>query len=236
MADDLDPTANTTIRRKPERGRSDRATVHAILDEAFVAHVGIAVDGQPFVLPMACGRDGDRLVLHGSVASRLLRALDHGLPVCVTVTLVDGLVLAHAHRNHSLNYRSVVVLGAATRLRGDAAKTALERIVEHIVPGRAREARPATDQDLRDTMVLTVPIEEASAKVRTGGPTAPSAEDRAVPRWAGVVPLHLHAGVPVPSDDSRGLAPPRSVSPWTRPGRTDPAAVSPEGAGPTGRR
>lgn len=217
MPTDLDATSNTAIRRKPERGRYDRATVDAILDEAFVAHVGIAVDGQPFVIPMACGRDADRLVLHGSVASRLLRALDRGAPVCVTVTLIDGLVLAHSQRNHSINYRSVVVLGTATRLTGDAAKGALARIVDHIVPGRAGEARPATDDELRDTMVLTVPIEEASAKVRTGPPTAPSDEDRAVPRWAGVLPVALVAGIPIPTEDSRDLPTPVSVSPWRRP-------------------
>ena len=138
---DLTTTPNTTIRRKPERGRYDRATVDAILDEAFVAHVGIAVDGQPFVIPMACGRVGDRLLLHGSVASRLLRSLDRGVRVCVTVTLIDGLVLAHSQRNHSLNYRCAVVLGTATRLRGDEATSALARIVDHIVPGRVDEAR-----------------------------------------------------------------------------------------------
>jgi hypothetical protein len=214
---DLDATPNTTIRRKPERGRYDRTTVDAILDEAFVAHVGIAVDGQPFVIPMACGRDGDRLVLHGSVASRLLRALDNGLPVCVTVTLIDGLVLAHSQRNHSINYRCVVVLGTATRLRGDAAKAALARIVDLIVPGRVDEARPATDEELRDTMVLTVPIEEASAKVRSGPPAPPSDADRAVPRWAGVLPVALVPGVPIPTDDSLGLPVPASVSPWRRP-------------------
>ena len=213
----LAATPHTAIRRQPERGRYDRATVDAILDEAFVAHVGIAVDGQPYVLPMACGRDGDRLLLHGSVVSRLLRALEDGAPVCVTVTLVDGLVLAHAQRNHSLNYRSVVVLGTATRLRDDTAAAALARIVDHIVPGRAGEARAATDVELGDTMVLAVPIEEASAKVRTGPPTPPSDEDRAVPRWAGVLPLTLVTGAPIPTDDSRHLPAPASVSPWTRP-------------------
>jgi len=215
---DLTTTPNTTIRRKPERGRYDRATVDAILDEAFVAHVGIAVDGQPFVIPMACGRVDDRLLLHGSVASRLLRSIDRGARVCVTVTLVDGLVLAHSQRNHSINYRSVVVLGTATRLRGHEATTALARIVDHIVPGRADEARAPTDDELRDTMVLAVPIDEASAKVRTGPPAEPNDADRAVPRWTGVVPVTLNPGTPVPTEDSRGLPLPRSVSPWRRPG------------------
>ena len=218
MPADLDATPSTKIRRKPERGRYDRATVHAILDEAFVAHVGIAIEGQPFVIPMACGRDGDQLVLHGSVASRLLRALDHGVAVCVTVTIIDGLVLAHSQRNHSINYRSVVVLGTATRLRDERATAALAHIVDHIVPGRAGEARPPNDDDLRDTIVLTVPIEEASAKVRTGPPTPPSDEDRVVRRWAGEVPLALVPGVPIPTEDSRELPTPASVSPWRRPG------------------
>jgi nitroimidazol reductase NimA-like FMN-containing flavoprotein (pyridoxamine 5'-phosphate oxidase superfamily) len=215
---DLDTTPKTAIRRKPERGCYDRATVDAILDEAFVAHVGIAVDGQPFVIPMACARASDQVLLHGSVASRLLRALDHGARVCVTCTLVDGLVLAHSYRNHSINYRSVVVLGTATRLRDEPARAALARIVDHIVPGRAGEARPASDEDLRDTMVLTVPIEEASAKVRTGPPAPSSDEDRAVPRWAGVVPVALVPGVPIPTEDSRELPTPASVSSWRRPG------------------
>ena len=219
MADTFAPTSDTTVKRKPERGAYDRETVHAILDEAFVAHVGVAVDGQPFVLPMVCGRDGDRLLLHGSVASRLLRVLDDGLRVCVTVTLLDGLVLAHSQRNHSVNYRSVVVLGTAVRLRDREASQALGRIVEHVVPGRTGEARPPTDVEARETMVLAVPIEEASAKIRTGPPAPPSDEDRAVRRWAGVVPLTLTVGAAVPTDDSRDLPAPRSVSPWSRPGR-----------------
>ena len=214
---DLEPTAATTLHRKPGRGSYDRDLVYAILDEALVAHVGMAIDGRPVVLPMVFGRDGDRLVLHGSVANRLLRALDRGAPVCVTVTLLDGLVLAHAQFSHSVNYRSVVVLGTARRLRGDAAATALTQVIEHVVPGRSREARPPNAAELRETTVLELPIDEASAKVRSGPPVDPQDEDRDLDVWVGVLPLTVTAGRPVPDERGVRAALPASLTPWRRP-------------------
>jgi len=213
------PTDNTQVRRKPERASYERQEAYAVLDEALVAHVGFAVDGQPFVVPMVFGRDGDRLLLHGSVASRILRALADGVRVCVTVTLVDGLVLAHAQVNHSVNYRCVMVVGTARLVDGDAAAAALTRVVDHVIPGRSAEARPADAADLRRTAVVELAIEEASVKARVGPPAAPSAADADLEVWTGVVPLTVVAGSPVP--DGQGFAPdrpPASVSPWRRPG------------------
>lgn len=218
--DAFTPTERTTVRYRA-RGSFDRATAHRILDDAFVAHVGFVADGQPFVIPMVYGRDGDRLLLHGSVATRVMRTLDAGAPVCVTVTHVDGLVLARSHFHHSVNYRSVVVLGTARRLRDDEAEAAFPIIVDHAAPGRAAETRAANRVESRQTMVLEVPIEEASVKVRTGGPIddeidldAPGASDV----WAGVLPLALQAGEPEADEfTGAGVAPARSVAPWTRP-------------------
>jgi len=216
---DFEPTSATMLHRKRDRGSYERALAYAILDEALLAHVGITLDGQPFVIPMVFGRDGDRLVLHGSVASRLLRALDDGVPVCATVTLLDGLVLSHAQFTHSVNYRSVVVLGTARRLRDAAAAAALTQVVEHVVPGRSSEARPPNDAELRQTSVLELPIEEASVKCRTGPPAEPADEDRQLDVWVGVVPMALTAGCPVPDERSApGASLPDSLSPWRRPG------------------
>jgi len=216
---DFEPTSATTLHRKPDRGSYDRASAYAILDEALIAHVGVALDGQPFVIPMVFGRDADRLVLHGSVASRLLRALDDGVPACATVTLVDGLVLAHAQFSHSVNYRSVVVLGTARRLRDAAAGAALTRVVEHVVPGRSSEARPPNDAELRQTSVVELPIDEASVKCRTGPPVEPTDEDRDLDVWVGVVPVAMTAGHPIPDERSAPQAAlPESLSPWRRPG------------------
>jgi nitroimidazol reductase NimA-like FMN-containing flavoprotein (pyridoxamine 5'-phosphate oxidase superfamily) len=192
--------------------------VDAILDEGFVAHVGITVDDQPFVLPMVYGRDGDRLLLHGSVGSRLLRALDQGLRCCATVTLLDGLVLAHAHRNHSVNYRSVAILGVAHRVAEHETSTALAAIVDHVAPGRAREARAADDQDRRETIVLELSIEEAAAKIRSGPPALPADADATLPVWAGVLPLTLVAGTPIADERTPPVGdPPPSLSPWRSP-------------------
>lgn len=208
MSEDLTPTDRSTVRRLRERGSHDRARIHAVLDEGLVAHVGLSVDGQPFVIPMAYGRDGDRLILHGSVASRLLRGLTDGLPVCVTVTLLDGLVLARSAFHHSMNYRSVVVLGTATRVTDpQRAAAALDVLVDHVVPGRAAEARPSSPAELRQTAVLEVPIEEASLKERTGG-ASDDDEDLALDVWAGVVPVGLVAGTPVPNSDLRAQVAP----------------------------
>jgi uncharacterized protein len=213
------PTSQTTLGRKPERGTYERAAAERILDEAFVAHVGFVDDGQPIVIPMVFGRDGDRLLLHGSVASRLLRALDTGVSIAVTVTLVDGIVLAHSQFHHSVNYRSVVILGTARRVREpDEQRRALACVVDHVAPGRAEEARPPTDVELRQTLVLELAIETASVKTRSGGPVAPDDEDRDLPIWAGVLPLTVQPGA-VEADGSSSPAAdtPPSISPWSRP-------------------
>jgi uncharacterized protein len=195
---DLPRTPRTTHRRLASRGSHDRDLIHAILDEGLVCHVGFAVDGQPYVLPTTYARMGDRLVMHGSLSNRTFRALASGAPTCVTVSLLDGLVLARSALHHSMNYRSVVVLGAAQAVEGrEAKRAALEAIVEHVVPGRSRQARPPTDEEVDGTLVVEVPIVEASAKVRTG-PPMDDAADLTLDCWAGVIPLHLAAGEPVP--------------------------------------
>ncbi len=210
--------ARIVVRRLPERADYQRESAYAILDEGLVAHVGFEVDGQPLVIPMAYGRDGDRLLLHGSVASRLQRRLASGLPACVTVTLLDALVLARSQFHHSMNYRSVVVLGTATRIRDEeASRRALERIVEHIVPGRSAEARGASAGELRLTSVLEMPIEAVSVKARTGGPVDDEA-DLASGVWAGLVPVSTTFGAPA-RDGAVGSDPglPPSLSPYGRP-------------------
>jgi nitroimidazol reductase NimA-like FMN-containing flavoprotein (pyridoxamine 5'-phosphate oxidase superfamily) len=207
----------TTLRRKPERGDHRRDTVHAILDEALVAHVGFAVDGQPYVIPMTYGRDGDRLYLHGSVANRALRSLDAGVPACVTVTLLDGIVVSRSHFHHSMNYRSVVVIGVARRVRDpEQCRHALECIVEHVVPGRAVEARPPTEAEVRQTAVLELPIEQASAKIRTGPPIEePSDLDQGA--WGGILAVTTTFGVPEPDGQDATTATPTSISRYRRP-------------------
>ena len=211
------PTPRVTVRRLPKRGHYDRETIAAILDEGLVCHVGFVAEGQPYVIPTLYARDGDRLYLHGSAVSRMLKSLAAGVPVCVTVTLVDGLVLARSVFNHSMNYRSVVVLGTARALEGEDKVRALQAIAEHVVPGRWSEARGPSASELKQTLVLSLPLEEASAKVRTGPPIDED-EDYSLPHWAGVLPLALAAGTPVP--DPRlpdGMATPPSVRGWRRP-------------------
>ena len=182
----------------PARGSHDRQIVDAILDAAFVAHVGFVVDGQPFVIPTLFGRAGDKLYLHGSAASRMLRTLEAGVHVCLTVTLVDGLVLARSAFHHSMNYRSVVIFGTARKIDDPEQKNeALRVISEHLIAGRWEQVRPPSSQELKATAVLEVMIEEASAKTRTGGPVDDE-EDYALPVWAGVLPLKLMAGEPEP--------------------------------------
>lgn len=208
------PTERTTLKRLPKRGEYDREAVHRILDEAFVCHVGFAVDGQPYVIPTGFGRVGDTLYIHGSAASRMLRTLSEGVDVCVTVTLIDGLVIARSAFHHSMNYRSVVALGKATVVEDEAEKwAALEAITEHIAPGRWAESRQPNEQEMRATLVLRLPLVEVSAKVRTG-PPLDDEEDYALPVWAGVVPLQLAASAPVA--DSRLAAdiavPPRVLN------------------------
>jgi nitroimidazol reductase NimA-like FMN-containing flavoprotein (pyridoxamine 5'-phosphate oxidase superfamily) len=217
LTTELPPTDATTLKRKPERGDYRVATIHAILDEALVAHVGFAIDGQPYVIPMTYGREGDVLYLHGSIANRMLRALDSGVPVCVTVTLLDGLVLSRSHFHHSMNYRSVVVVGVARRARDpERCRRALECVVEHVVPGRSTEARSPTESELRQTAVLELPIDEASAKIRTGGPIE-EPDDLALDVWAGVVPVVTTFGAPEPDGQGRDAPMPASLLSYARP-------------------
>lgn len=191
------PTAKTKLRRLPDRGAFDRETVYQILDEAFICHVGFVVDEQPIVIPTSFGRIDDTLYIHGSAASRMLRALTGGIPVCVEATLVDGLVLARSAFHHSINYRSVVIFGMATLVADDAGKmTALEAITEHIIPGRWAEVREPNAQELKATTVLAVKLEEVSAKVRTG-PPKDDEEDMIVPVWAGELPLRVQTLPPI---------------------------------------
>jgi nitroimidazol reductase NimA-like FMN-containing flavoprotein (pyridoxamine 5'-phosphate oxidase superfamily) len=214
--DSFSPTPRTTLRRIPARGSYDRALVHGILDEGLVASVGFCVEGQPYVLPMAYCRRGDQLVLHGASASRLLKIGARGLPLCVTVTLLDGLVLARSAFHQSMNYRSVVVLGNACEI--DAAeekRAALDALLEHLLPGRSTEVRPPSDKELAATRVLQLPIEEVSAKSRTGGPLDDE-EDLQWPAWAGLVPLRLTAGTPVPDPKGACGPLPAGLAPYRR--------------------
>lgn len=190
------PTPRTKVRRHPERGVYERAAIDAILDEALHCHLGFVAEGRPVVIPTIHARDADTLYLHGSPASRMLRELGKGLDVCVTATLLDGLVLARSVYNHSMNYRSAVVFGRARVVEErDRKLAALEAIVEHVVPGRAEEARMPNDKELAGTTVLALPIGEASAKIRTG-PPKDFDDDLELPVWAGVIPMRLVAGEP----------------------------------------
>jgi nitroimidazol reductase NimA-like FMN-containing flavoprotein (pyridoxamine 5'-phosphate oxidase superfamily) len=201
--DTYTPTDRTQVRRLAKRGAYDKAQIHAILDEGYLCHVGFAVDGQPYVIPTLYVRSGDRMYLHGSAASRMLRTLGEGVDVCVTVTLVDGFVLARSAFHHSMNYRSVVVLGKAQLVTDpDEKMDAMHRFTNHMVPGRWEEVRQPTEQELKATSVLALSLEEVSAKVRTGSPLDDE-EDYSLPIWAGVVPIEQRLGEPIP--DSRML-------------------------------
>jgi len=191
------PTPRTQVRRLAERGHYDSETVYQILDEGFLCHVGFAVDGQPFVIPTGYARVDDAIYIHGSAASRMLKTLAGGVQVCVTVTLVDGFVLARSAFHHSMNYRSVVILGKAEMVESlEEKKRALHAFTEHIVHGRWDYLRPVRDVELKQTSVLRLPLSEVSAKVRTGGPKD-DAEDYELPIWAGVLPLKLAFGDPI---------------------------------------
>ncbi len=210
----LRPTDRTRVKRIPQRGRYDRQTIYGILDEALVCHVGFVVDGSPVVIPMVLARDGDRIIIHGSTASRLIRTLsqDGGVDVSVAVTLLDGLVVSRAALDNSMNYRSVVLFGRAFPISDLREKvSALEAVVEHVIPGRWQEARRPNEQELKATTVLALPIEEASAKVRTG-PPKDDEDDHVLPIWAGEIPLRL-ASLPPVSDPQLGddIPIPRSV-------------------------
>ena len=190
-------TDRTKLKRLPKRGHFDRETVYGILDEGFICHVGFAPEGQPFVIPTGYARDGDKLYIHGSQASRMLRTLSGGVDACVTVTIIDGLVLARSAFHHSMNYRSVVVFGRATLVEDREEKmAALLALSEHFVRGRWAEVREPTEQEMKQTTVLSLPLVEASAKVRTG-PPLDDEEDYAMNVWAGVIPLRLVADEPI---------------------------------------
>jgi nitroimidazol reductase NimA-like FMN-containing flavoprotein (pyridoxamine 5'-phosphate oxidase superfamily) len=216
-AERLRRTERTTVKRLPERGSYDRDIANAILDEALICHVGLATDGQPFVIPTIHARVGSTLYLHGSAASRLLRA-GKTLPVCVTVTLVDGLVMARSAFHHSMNYRSVVVLAQAREVTDAEEKVAaLRAIVEHVAAGRWDEVRWPTELELKGTTVLALPIDEASAKIRTG-PPKDDEEDYASDVWAGVIPLRMVSGEPIADERLReGIHPSEVVTRYRRP-------------------
>jgi len=194
------PSPRTRIVREPQRAVYDRDEVNRILDEAFLCHVGFVADGQPFVIPTSFGRDGDVLYIHGSAASRMLRNLDQGVAVCITVTLLDGLVLARSVFNHSMNYRSVVILGTATIVDDPAEKlAALRALSEHILPHRWDDSRQPNEKELKATSVLRLLITEFSAKVRVGPPVDDD-EDYSFPTWAGVIPLEMTVGAAIRDD------------------------------------
>lgn len=210
--DSYAPTSRTVPTRSKERARYDRETVHSILDQAYVCHLGFVRDGAPVVLPTLFGRVGERLYLHGSTGSRPLLAAgtsDPGLPVCVTVTHVDGLVLARSAFHHSINYRSVVVHGIAYQVTDEEERRmALDALVDHVVPGRSADSRPANAKELAATAVIRLDLDEVSAKLRTGGPND-DAEDLDLPFWSGVVPVAPAYGAPVPAADlAPGIAVP----------------------------
>ncbi len=206
-------TNRTKVKRLPARGAYDRETIYAILDDGFICHVGFVVEGQPYVIPTGYARIGDDLYIHGSSASRMLRNLAEGVEVCITVTLVDGLVLARSAFHHSINYRSVVVLGKAMLVEdADEKYAALEAFTNHIIPERWPEIRWPNELELKATSVLKLPIEEASAKIRTGDPKDDE-EDYAMDVWAGVLPISQVPGEPIP--DSRlatDISPPEHVT------------------------
>src|SRR5271156_1494961 len=207
------PPPRPRLVREADRAVYDREVAYRILDEGFLCHVSFVADGQPFVIPTSYGRKDDSLYIHGSAASRMLRQLKESVPVCITVTLLDGLVLARSIFNHSMNYRSVVILGKATLVEDPTEKIqALRLLSEHIIPGRWADSRQPNERELKATFVLRLPIEEFSAKVRTG-PVVDDEEDYSFPTWAGIVPLEMITGTPI--DDSR-LDPKREVPSYAR--------------------
>jgi len=210
-------TERTRVRRKPSRGSYDREVIHAILDEALICHVGFSVDGQPYVIPTIHTRVGDRLYLHGSTRNRAFNELSEGSPCCVTVSLVDGIVLARSATQHSLNYRSAMIIGSARRVTGPDEKTAaLRGVVEHIVPGRWDEVRGPSADELDETQVIAVDIEEASGKARAGR-AIDKRDDVDPEKWAGILPLEISTAEPIPGEDvQRDLPVPPHVADWRR--------------------
>jgi nitroimidazol reductase NimA-like FMN-containing flavoprotein (pyridoxamine 5'-phosphate oxidase superfamily) len=219
MSQPYTPTARTRITRESQLGVYDREIAYRILDEAFICHVGFSLDGQTYVIPTSYGRSGNHLYIHGSAASRMLKRMKEGVPVCLTVTLLDGLVLARSVFNHSMNYRSVVILGNATAIEDPEEKNAALRLLsEHILPGRWDDARQPNERELKATLVLKLPIDDFSAKVRTGHPIDDN-DDYSFPTWAGVIPLEMVARDPVPDPK---LEPAREIpnyAEWTTPAR-----------------
>ncbi len=217
MSQPYTPTPRTRLVREADRAVYDREEAYRILDEGFLCHAGFVADGQPFVIPTSYGRVGDSLYIHGSSASRMLRQMKGGVPVCVTVTLLDGLVFARSIFNHSMNYRSVVILGKATLVDDPAQKIrALRSLSEHIIPGRWADSRQPNERELKATSILQLPIEEFSAKVRQG-PVIDDEEDYSFNTWAGIVPLEMKAGTPI--DDARlipGATAPEYARNYTR--------------------
>ena len=217
MKDTITQTERTRLRRLPKRGAFDRDIVYAILDESFICHIGFTVDDQPYVIPTAFGRIENDLYIHGSSASRMLRTLSGGVDMCFTTTLVDGLVIARSAFHHSINYRSVVVLGKATLVTDlDEKNRALEAVTNHIVPGRWADVRWPNELELKATSVLKLPIDEASAKIRTGPPIDDD-EDYELNVWAGVLPLDITTGEPL--DDGRlrpGVSTPDNIINYSR--------------------
>src|SRR5688572_23336669 len=217
MNDQIIQTNRTKLKRLPKRGHFEREIIYQILDEAFICHVGFVVNGQPFVIPTSFARIDDRLVIHGSAASRMMRNLSEEIEVCVTVTLIDGLVLARSAFHHSMNYRSVVILGRARLVDENEEKNlALEALTEHIVPGRWNDVRWPTELELKATTVLKLAIDEASAKIRTGGPIDDE-EDYAMEVWAGVLPLTTATGEPIADERlDPSIAVPEYITKYTR--------------------
>jgi nitroimidazol reductase NimA-like FMN-containing flavoprotein (pyridoxamine 5'-phosphate oxidase superfamily) len=214
------PTSRVRVRRLHERGRYDREAIDGVLDAGLVAHLGFVSEEQPFVIPTLYARVGDEVYVHGSAASRTLRALRGGVPACLTVTLLDGIVLARSVFEHSMNYRSVVVLGMATPVDDSEEKlVALEAFTEKLLPGRWAEARSPTARELRATSVMRLPLDEASAKIRDGGPDDGDSPDAQLDVWAGHLPLVVQALTPVPDPSLRpGIPVPPGLSPYRRPG------------------
>ena len=215
----IEPTERTRLRRRAERGSYDRSVIHAILDEGLVGQLGFAIDGHPWTVPMVYGRIDDVVYVHGAAANHALRALTGGIEVCLGVTLLDGLVVARSAFHMSLNYRSVMLFGIATRVDDPERKrAAMQAMVEHVVPGRTPDVRPPSALELKATLVLELAIVEASAKVRTGGPVD-EPEDLALTTWAGEIPLSLHAGAPIADEHVRpGITAPAYARRYQRPG------------------
>ncbi len=216
---EIRPTGRTRVRRRPDRGRYDRATVYAILDSALLCHVGYNIDGLPYVTPTLFWREGDRLYWHGSSASRMLRNQAAGIPVCLTVSHIDGLVVARSGFHHSLNYRAVMAFGNAAIVSDAAAKTAaLNGFVERLYPGRNRQIRPILPQELKATTLMSMVIDEVSAKIRSGGPVDDE-EDYALDCWAGVIPFALRVGRAVADERLKpGVAPLDGLGAWAEGG------------------